>query len=138
MDNPAQRPFHFSKGRPDKHVFQTVTTLDLAPRDRYACWTEEVLRSFDGLRPNAQQLNDFNVRVMSLAHVAGEMHYARADGYEARRSPHAKHDELSLLLVLEGQAGISYDDGTAQRIEAGKLFFLMAHVRHQYSGVGTR
>lgn len=46
MNTLAPRPFAFSSGRPLGQIFQTVSTLDLPPKQQYARWGEEVIRTY--------------------------------------------------------------------------------------------
>lgn len=69
----------FSQGRPKGHIFQTVSTHDAAPAERYDYWTGDVIRSFELAAPDSRQRRDFRARMTSLATMAGEMHYADSD-----------------------------------------------------------
>lgn len=124
MDDLTQRPFPFSNGRPGKHVFQTVATHELSPKQRYARWGEEVIRSFHVAPADERQRRDFKATVTSLANASGEMHYVVADGYQVHQPRHAIRDELALFLMLEGQARVTYQDGTAWRVDTGGFFLL--------------
>ncbi len=83
MDMPKERQsYHpFSQGRPKARVFQTLTTYDVAPGERYEYWTGDVIRNFEIETPDERQRQDFKASVTSLATMAGEMHYAESDAY---------------------------------------------------------
>ena len=118
----------FSKGRPTGHLFQTVSTQAIAPRQRYEYWSDHIIRSAITSAPDTRLKNDFKASVTSLATMSGEMHYAKADAYNVhltdstiRQSP---CDELSLFLMLKGQVIHTYENGTTLHSGAGDFFLL--------------
>lgn len=120
--------FSFASGRPRELIFQTVSTGELPPKQRYELWAEEVVRSYSALPANEFQKRDFKGCATSLADPSGEMHYVVADGYEVHRTARSaqdnNQDELALFYMLDGQACVAYQDGTVQRIKTGEFFIL--------------
>jgi len=118
----------FSQGRPTGHRFQTISTDDLAPAERFDFWATDVLRSVEVDPPDAWQRKDFRAKVISLATATGEMHYAESDGFGVhitrqtiRKSP---LDELALFLVLDGEAQCVYDEDEVATVGRGGFFLL--------------
>lgn len=128
MNSSNQSAFSFATGRPEELVFQTVSTTDLPPQQRYELWAEEVVRSYSAAPADAAQQRDFKARATSLADPSGEMHYVVADGYQVHRTAHGTQDndqdELALFFMLDGQACVAYQDGAVQRIKTGEFFIL--------------
>ncbi|WP_168201405.1 helix-turn-helix domain-containing protein [Qingshengfaniella alkalisoli] len=124
-----QAPHSFSQGRPKGHVFQTVSTHDVALAERYEYWTGNVIRNFEVATPDDRQRQDFTAKVTSLATLAGEMHYAESDAYTAHLARDTiggslAFDELSLLLMVKGKVRYAYDDGQDMEVGAGGFFLL--------------
>ncbi|KAB2680905.1 helix-turn-helix domain-containing protein [Brucella pseudintermedia] len=118
----------FSQGRPKGHVFQTVSTSETAPADRYDYWTSEVIRTFESAAPDERQRRDFRASVTSLATMAGEMHYAVSDAYQVslgkKAIASASCDELALFLMLKGRMRYAYEGGQAMEAGEGDFFLL--------------
>ncbi|TWG95035.1 AraC-like DNA-binding protein [Mesorhizobium sp. J18] len=129
MNTDEQTGHHaFSQGRPKAHIFQTVSTRETAPADRYDYWTSEVIRSFEGAAPDEQQRRNFRASVTSLATMAGEMHYAVSDAYQVNLGKEAiasaSFDELALFLMLKGRMRYVYDGGQTMEVGEGGFFLL--------------
>lgn len=132
MDAPKehQSSHPFSQGRPKGHVFQTVSTHDVTPTERYGYWTDDVIRSFAVGLPNDRQRRDFSAKVTSLATMAGEMHYAESDAYAAHLTRDtirsAVFDELALFLMVKGKGKVryAYEDSQEMEVGAGGFFLL--------------
>lgn len=118
----------FSQGRPNGYVFQTVSTSETVPADRYDYWASEVIRGFQTAAPDEQQRQNFSASVTSLATMAGEMHYALADSYQAKRGKEAigsaSFDELALFLMLKGRMRYAYEGGETMEVGEGGFFLL--------------
>ncbi|SHI18553.1 helix-turn-helix domain-containing protein [Pollutimonas bauzanensis] len=118
----------FSQGRPERRLFQDISTEDVEPAARFDFWVSDVIRSFSVDSPGEQQRKDFRAKVTSLATATGEMHYTEADGLSAhltaRSIRNASFDELTLILMLDGQAQCAYDGGEAATITKGGFFLL--------------
>jgi len=122
-------PHHsFSQGRPKSHLFQEISTEEIAPAARYDFWAGDIIRNFVVDPPNPRQRGDFRAKAISLATAAGEMHYAESDGYGVRLTERAIRslvcDELALILMLDGQARCTYGGGEAMTISKGGFFLL--------------
>lgn len=130
MDSPRKHlQFHpFSRGRPERQVFQTVSSQAVAPEERYEFWTGNIIQGFDGLPPDSAQRRDFRAVATSLACVSGEMHHVEGDAYSIRlrgataRSP--AFDELALIFMLEGRARLVHDGGEEIEVGAGGFFLI--------------
>lgn len=118
----------FSQGRPKERIFQTLSTLDLPPRQRYDYWCASAVRSAEPSPADARTRRDFNATATSLATRAGEMHYVKADAYRVNLTHEgiraATVDELALFLMVKGQARITYDGEREMKIEQGGFFLL--------------
>ncbi|MDS1141192.1 helix-turn-helix domain-containing protein [Pusillimonas sp. SM2304] len=118
----------FSQGRPERRLFQQVSTDNVAPAARFDFWVSDVVRTFNVGSPDAQQRKDFRAKVTSLATATGEMHYTESDGLNVHLTAHtirnAPFDELALILMLDGQAHCAYDGGEAATITKGGFFLL--------------
>lgn len=123
-----QSSHSFSHGRPKEHVFQTVSTHDVTPTERYDYWSGDVIRSFEIAAPDDAQRRDFKASVTSLATMAGEMHYAESDACDVRltreRIRSAPFDELALFLMVKGQVRYAYEDGQEMEASAGGFLLL--------------
>lgn len=128
MSKDHQSSHRFSQGRPQKHVFQTVSTHNVTPAERYEYWTGDVIRHFEVAVPDDRQRRDFSAKVTSLATVSGEMHYAESDAYAAHLTPgtirSTAFEELALLLMVKGRAHYAYEDNQKMEVDAGGFFLL--------------
>ncbi|MCK9551953.1 hypothetical protein [Aquamicrobium sp.] len=118
----------FSRGRSVSHLFQSVSTTDLPPNDRYEHWADEVVRGVEILPANESQRRDFRASVTSLATQSGEMHYAVSDPYRIQltRKTISKSStaELALFLMVRWRLQYWYGDEPEQAVAEGEFFVL--------------
>lgn len=128
MDAPdgTRRLHRFSEGRPQDLVFQEIDSCLVHENERYAFWTDMILRGVEVAAPGATQQADFRAAATSLATRSSEMHWAEADGYgTVRTRAHIRsddHEDIALSYVIGGRLHSEYEDDARQVLRAGDFY----------------
>lgn len=113
----------FSAGRPDRQIFQSVSTDDLPPNQRYDYWRKAVIRAAVLDEPSPAQRCDFRAKIVSLANSTSEFHCAHFDEFRARRSHSAARcdegDDPSLFYFWSGTATVEEEGNAEFRLSDG-------------------
>lgn len=113
----------FAAGRPDRQVFQRITTEHCPPDQRYDYWRSTVIRAAVADEPSPEQRRDFYGTVMSLANEASEFHQAQFDQFSARRSEAAARrddgEDPALFYFCAGAATVEEAGDVELQLTAG-------------------
>lgn len=116
----------FSQGRPERQIFQRLTTSDLPAPERYDYWRESVISIAEADPPTQEQRRDFAASLVSFAAPRFELHFAASDGFCARlsRSAAARYRDAdpSFFYVVCGDVRYEEEDSDLVMAGAGDFF----------------